>query len=93
MVHDLVPLLNSLPQLDAWRNLACKVDRPLPAVLQVDTGMARLGLPPQGLDVGADDPERLRGLALRFLMSHLASAKDQANPANHPPLASDLLVS
>ncbi len=86
VVHELVPVLNSLRQLDAWRDLACKVDRPLPAILQIDTGMARLGLCPQELDVVAGDPERLRGVDLRFVMSHLASAEDQANPANRAQL-------
>lgn len=38
-------------------------------------------------------PLTVLGLALRCLMSHLASAKDRTNPADHPPLASDLLVS
>ncbi len=86
VVHDLVPVLNSLPQLTAWRELACKLDRQLPAILQVDTGMARLGLSPQELDVVTDDREQLRGLDLRFVMSHLASAEDQANPANRAQL-------
>lgn len=86
VVHDLVPVLNSLPQLAAWRELAGKLDRPLPAILQVDTGMARLGLSPQELDLVAGDREQLHGIDLRFVMSHLASAEDQTNPANRAQL-------
>lgn len=82
VVHDLVPVLNSLAQVAAWRELACKLERPLPAILQIDTGMARLGLSPHELDVVAGDRAQLRGIDLRFVMSHLASAEDQGSPAN-----------
>ncbi|HSX74454.1 MAG TPA: alanine racemase, partial [Shinella sp.] len=61
VTHGLVPVLNSLQQLDAWRRLAQGLDRELPAVLQVDTGMSRLGLPPDELDTVAADPARLQG--------------------------------
>ncbi len=40
------PVLNSLAQIDAWRRLAQRLGRELPAAVQADTGMARLGLPP-----------------------------------------------
>jgi len=86
VVHDLVPVLNSLPQVVAWRDLATTLDRRLPAILQVDTGMARLGLCPQELDVVAGDRAQLHGIDLRFVMSHLASAEDKANRANHAQL-------
>lgn len=84
--HGLVPVLNSLPQLAAWRGLAGKLERLLPAILQVDSGMARLGLSPQELDIAADDQEHLRGIDLRYVMSHLASAEDQSAPANRAQL-------
>lgn len=86
MHHGLVPVLNSLPQLAAWRGLAAKLDRPQPAILQVDTGMARLGLSPQELGIVADNWEQLRGIDLRYVMSHLASAEDQSSPANRTQL-------
>ena len=86
VVHDLVPVLNSLPQLAAWRELACRLDRPLPAIVQIDTGMARLGFSPPELDALAGDRTQLRGIDLRYVMSHLASAEDQANPANRAQL-------
>ncbi|MBC9072114.1 alanine racemase [Thauera sp. CAU 1555] len=80
--QGIIPVLNSLPQLAAWRALAQALDRPLPAVLQVDTGMARLGLAPQELDALCADPDALRGVDLRCVMSHLASAEEPANPVN-----------
>jgi len=86
VVHDLVPVLNSLPQLAAWRELAGRLDRPLPAILQVDTGMARLGFSAPELDALAGDRTQLRGIDPRYVMSHLARAEDQANPANRAQL-------
>jgi alanine racemase len=84
--HGLIPVLNSLPQLAAWRSLAAKLTQRLPAILQVDTGMARLGLSSQELNAVADDPEQLRGIDLRYVMSHLASAEDHSTPANRAQL-------
>ncbi|MCM5681828.1 alanine racemase [Schlegelella sp. S2-27] len=82
VAHGLVPVLNSLPQLDAWQRLAHALGRELPAVLQVDTGMARMGLPADELEAVANDEGRLRGLALQVVMSHLVSAEDPAAPIN-----------
>ena len=82
LAHGLVPVLNSLGDLDHWRAVAAKQGRPLAAVLHVDTGMSRLGLPRDELDVVAADHGRLAGLELRFVLSHLACSEDAANPMN-----------
>lgn len=86
VVHDLVPVLNTRPQIEAWRSLAQGLGKRLPAILQVDTGMARLGLSADELDFIATTPSALTGLDLRFIMSHLVSAEDQANPINRTQL-------
>lgn len=78
--HQLVPVLNSVPQVEAWRALAAETGRPLPAVLQVDTGMARLGLDAE--DFARWVPAGLKGLDLLFVMSHLVSAETPENPVN-----------
>lgn len=85
--HRLVPVLNSLPQLGAWQALARDLDTVLPAILQVDTGMARLGLAPDEFERVVASPALLLGLSLKFIISHLASAEDQDNPANPLQLA------
>lgn len=82
VVHGLVPVLNSLSQIEAWRRLAAGLDRPLPALLQVDTGMARLGLDTDELDRLAGEPARLQGLSIQAVMSHLVSAEDPADAIN-----------
>lgn len=84
--HGVTPVLNSLEQIDAWTALAATVGRSLPAVIQVDSGMARMGLPEEELSVLAEDPGRLEGVGLRAVMSHLACADDQEHPANREQL-------
>ncbi|HLZ66814.1 MAG TPA: alanine racemase [Aliidongia sp.] len=83
----LTPVLNSLAQVDGWAALSRRRGRALPAVLQVDSGMARLGLAPAEVDLLARDPARLGGIAVRAVMSHLACADEPYHPANRAQLA------
>lgn len=80
--QDLVPVLNDLEQVAAWRGLARRRDEVLPAILQVDTGMARFGLPRADLDRLLAGPDGLAGLSLDLVMSHLACADTPDHPAN-----------
>lgn len=80
LVHGLVPVLNSVDQVTRWQSLARRKGRALPAALQVDTGMARLGLPPAVLGRLADTADGLSGIAITLLMSHLVSAEDPHDP-------------
>jgi alanine racemase len=79
--HRLVPALNDLGQIDSWRRWS-RDNGQAPAVLHLDTGMARLGLPPQELDTLADDPARLGSIQLALIMSHLACADEPDHPMN-----------
>lgn len=80
--HDLVPVLNSLDQIERWQTLARRAGHVLPAALQGDTGMARLGLPAPELATRAAEPLRLEGIELTLVMSHLVNAEDAAEPVN-----------
>lgn len=82
LLHDLVPVLNDPGQLAEWRALAHGLGRALPAALQVDTGMSRMGMAPLDLDRLRQDPAWLEGIDLRLVMSHLACADDPAHPLN-----------
>ena len=73
--YTLMPALNDLGQIDEWR-ADCRKNGPAPAVLHLDTGMARLGLPPTELDLLASDHSRLDGVELALIMSHLACADE-----------------
>jgi alanine racemase len=76
-----VPVLNSLDEVRRWASLA-PVLGPMPAVLHVDTGMARLGLPPGETAALAADPSLLAALDVLFVMSHLAASDAPLDPLN-----------
>ena len=74
----LLPVLNSLEQIDLWGKFARATGRPLDAALHVDTGMNRLGLSARDLR----RPGILDGIRPILGMSHLACADDAASPVN-----------
>lgn len=78
----LVPALNSLEQVTAWRSAAAELGRRLPGALQFDTGMTRLGLSPAAVEAIAGDAGALAGIDLRLVLSHLACADEPHHPAN-----------
>jgi alanine racemase len=77
-IPALVPVLNDLGQIEDWRRTAPQ----RPALLQLDTGMSRLGLEPAAARRLAAEPERLDGMTLAGVMSHLACADTPAHPLN-----------
>jgi alanine racemase len=86
--HRLTPALNSLGQVAAWSAAAAAARASLDAVVHVDTGMNRLGLPGEELAVlAAEARTRLAGLNLVLVMSHLACAEDVAGPMNAQQLS------
>lgn len=78
----LLPVLNGLPDLADHAAAAWQHGRPAPALLHLDTGMARLGLDAGEQGALAADPSLLAGLDLRWLMTHLACADEPAHPLN-----------
>ena len=78
----LVPVLNGLGDIAARTDAARAAGQALPAILHVDTGMARLGLDAAELDRVAADPGLLAGLDLLYLMTHLACADEPGHPLN-----------
>jgi alanine racemase len=84
--HRVTPVLNSLAQLGAWAAHGRRLGRALPAAVQVDSGMSRLGLSEAEVDALAESPRRLEGIGLRLVMSHLACAERQDHPMNREQL-------
>lgn len=78
----LVPVLNSEAQLAAWRQHASHAGKTLPAAVQVDSGMARLGMPPDEVERVAADPHAFDGVDLRLVMSHFARADEPHEASN-----------
>lgn len=84
--HDLIPVLNSLAQLNRWAQWG-RQHGARPAALHIDTGMSRLGLEDSDIDPLANDPGRLADIDLRLVLSHLACAEETDNPMNAAQLA------
>ncbi len=85
--HGLTPVLNHLGQLNAWRAAAQRYNRPLDAVVHIDTGMHRLGFGPEDAQVLINERGRLRGLRLALIMSHLVASEETSNPINGEQLS------
>ncbi|HAU28921.1 MAG TPA: alanine racemase [Rhodospirillaceae bacterium] len=77
-----MPVLNSLDEVACWRQHARLLGCSLSAILQVDTGMNRLGLSAEDVEKLAQDPQGLCGIDLEVVMSHLACAGDALAPEN-----------
>ena len=84
---DILPVLNSLEQVENWAALAARQGRKLPALLQLDTGMSRLGLSTSEFDRLTANPALLDGIDVKFVISHLASGDEPENAANARQLA------
>jgi len=74
--HGLIPVLNHLGQLNAWRAAAQRYSRPLDAVIHVDTGLNRLVFNADEAQVLVNERGRLRGLRLALIISHLIASEE-----------------
>lgn len=83
-----IPVLNSLEQAHRWAEAAHKSGTRLPAVLQHDSGMGRLGIATEDLMSLAVDAQFSSAVDLFMIMSHLACADMPEHPANTAQLAS-----
>lgn len=72
--HGLIPVLNDPGQVREWSALCARLGRRLPAAVQVDSGMSRMGLSPADLDALGDPRAWLAAFEPVLLMSHLACA-------------------
>jgi len=83
LAHDLTPVLSDLEQIDRWRGFAVAHAQELPAALHVDTGMHRTGVPDAQLQILREQPQRLIGIAVKLIMSHLTSASNMDDDFNN----------
>jgi alanine racemase len=82
IAHDLTPVLGSLAEIENWAAAARQIGRPLPAILHIDTGMARLGLDRRDLATLQQDHARLNGIDLAYIMTHLVASELADDPLN-----------
>jgi alanine racemase len=79
--HRLIPVLNDPGQIAEWEALGSRVGA-LPAMLQIDTGMARLGLTPREFDRFAAGLPDSAPIGWCALISHLGCADMRDHPQN-----------
>ncbi len=84
---DITPVLNSPKQAYRWAEAARNAGERLPAALQIDSGMGRLGIDATELASLADDAQFRSAINLVMIMSHLACADTPEHPANAAQLA------
>lgn len=83
----ITPVLNSLEQIAQWSAHARELGKTLTAAVQIDTGMCRLGLSPEELEILSAQPQLLDGIEIAFVMSHLACADEPDHVSNAAQLA------
>lgn len=85
--HQLMPVINSLGQLETWRRYNKAREQVLPAALHVDTGMSRMGFPALEVQKLGEYPNFLEGTLPLLIMSHMVAAEEPENPINRQQLA------
>lgn len=84
---NIIPVLNTPEQAGDWYALSVDQSRCLPAALQVDTGMSRLGLDEEEFDDVLGWPGFSSQVSIRLLMSHMACADSPGAPANRDQIS------
>jgi alanine racemase len=77
--HGLVPVLIAPGQCADWAARARRGGRALPAVLDIDTGMTRLGFGRRELHQLLEHGADLDWLDIRYVMTHLACADERGS--------------
>ena len=86
--HRLRPVLNDLGQIETWAVFAKFTEGDIPSsCVHIDTGMNRLGLPPDDVDALVAKPELLGQARVDLIMSHLACADERSHPMNQQQCA------
>ncbi|MBY2918509.1 alanine racemase [Rhizobium leguminosarum] len=91
--RDIIPVVNSLEQWRRWSATAKRRKCNLQAGLQFDTGMSRLGVPPEERSTLATELGGQARVEILFIMSHLASADEFDVDQNNDQLVEMKLIS
>lgn len=80
--HQLIPVLNTVEQIDRWNTYAAAQNIRLAAVIHFDTGMSRTGLTAKEVKWLTENRHILSNIDLRYIMSHLACSEVPDHPMN-----------
>lgn len=72
--YNLIPVITDLHTLHLWKSLAKDLEKTLPAVLHLDTGMNRTGIKDYELLQLLNHPKWEEGISWKLIMSHYTSA-------------------
>ncbi|MCB2107741.1 MAG: alanine racemase [Rhodobacteraceae bacterium] len=86
VAHRIMPVLSTPEHVKAWCAFALTEEVLLESIVQIDTGMNRLGLSPNEFAALMDDADGFLGLHPQMLMSHLACADTPDHPMNREQL-------
>ncbi len=84
--NNLIPVLNNLFEIEEWHAYAKIIDQRLPAILHINTGMNRHGLPLNDYQAFLNKDWPL--IDWKFVMSHLSCSDQPNHPANVKQLKS-----
>ena len=85
--YRLTPSISSTARLDTYAACAQQSGKPIPFHLKIDTGLGRLGLPPNRVPSFLAHYIELEGLELKGIFTHLASAEDMVATQTDEQLA------
>jgi alanine racemase len=88
VANALSPVLGSLAEVEEWIALCQRQSHWRQAALHLDTGMTRLGLPPDEAETVLRRFQARPPFNLQLVMTHLACADDPKNPKNGAQLES-----
>lgn len=78
--YQLTPVVNTRRQLAFWQAEAKRRGHALPAALQVDTGITRLGFDEAEAKLLAEDAAALDGVDVVLIMNHLGCSFEEDHP-------------
>ncbi len=80
--HAIRPVLNTPNEIETWATCCRRSGLSLPAAVQLDTGMNRLGLSEDELEALPHRKDLLDAFEISLVMSHLACADTPEHPMN-----------
>jgi alanine racemase len=80
--HNLIPVLNNEHQVEIWEASAKALKEKLPASLNIDTGMTRLGMSLDQFEQIINDLKNKSLLDIIYIKTHLACANETSNKMN-----------
>jgi len=84
--NNIIPVLNSLEDIELWRDFAKKACNRVSVNIHIDTGMNRLGLSPKDMSHLTDNSHILDLFSIEYIMSHLACSDEVNNIKNKEQL-------